>query len=227
MPTIQTDFEWYRDPDGYQIVMSGEPDCPNGLLRHPMGIRVMPSNLREQPLRIVRHGDRTDRYRPLDQFDALYKVFVAVRTPTQLLDFVEKFGPITEGGLDPEIGDPVDFALVHVEAMQEFLSYCADGRSGRAILVETQANPIAEMAVALVFDPISGFPNIRLKPKSLLDAMWLQLGLAASGDAPIRSCRFCGTWFTVGPGTGRRLDAAFCSDKHRITFNSLKRTKGK
>jgi len=34
-------------------------------------------------------------------------------------------------------------------------------------------------------------------------------------------------FFEAGRGTGRRLDAKFCSDEHRIAFNSLKRSREK
>lgn len=36
-------------------------------------------------------------------------------------------------------------------------------------------------------------------------------------------CKLCGGEFYRGIGTDRRGDAVFCSDKHRITFNSLSR----
>jgi hypothetical protein len=37
-------------------------------------------------------------------------------------------------------------------------------------------------------------------------------------------CRHCMEVFTVGPGTGRRMDAIFCSDAHRVRFHSLQRS---
>ena len=44
-------------------------------------------------------------------------------------------------------------------------------------------------------------------------------------DETLRSwCLFCETVFKVGPGSGRRSDAVFCCDQHRIRYNSAKRT---
>ena len=63
-------------------------------------------------------------------------------------------------------------------------------------------------------------------PGDLLGALWWQLFHKLSGEANIRTCLHCGQWFDVGPGTNRRLDAKFCSDKHRVLFNSLQRSKG-
>jgi hypothetical protein len=62
-------------------------------------------------------------------------------------------------------------------------------------------------------------------PGDLREALRLQLFQKLSGEAAIRSCSQCGNWFEVGPGTSRRLDARFCTDKHRVLFNSLKRSK--
>jgi hypothetical protein len=38
-----------------------------------------------------------------------------------------------------------------------------------------------------------------------------------------RQCRQCSKPFPIGPDSGRRKDAAFCSDTCRVRFNSLKR----
>jgi len=60
----------------------------------------------------------------------------------------------------------------------------------------------------------------------LRDALWLQFGQAMMREGQLRLCPHCAHWFETGLGTGRRKDARFCSDEHRVTFNSLKRSKG-
>ena len=64
---------------------------------------------------------------------------------------------------------------------------------------------------------------------SLLNAMWLQLATKISGGAKFHSCELatCGMPFEVGSVFGRRADARFCSDPHRIEFNSRKRQKAR
>jgi hypothetical protein len=62
---------------------------------------------------------------------------------------------------------------------------------------------------------------------NLMNGLWLQLAGDVSGGAAFRSCARCGAVFETGPGTDRRADARFCSDQHRIEFNSRKRTKSK
>jgi hypothetical protein len=63
-----------------------------------------------------------------------------------------------------------------------------------------------------------GKVQLRLTPSSLLSALWYQLGLKLSGDTNVRTCRLCNAIFETGVGTGRRLDAEFCSNKHKVEF---------
>jgi hypothetical protein len=60
---------------------------------------------------------------------------------------------------------------------------------------------------------------------SLMNGLWLQLAGDVSGGAVFRECAKCGGVFETGPGTGRRADSKYCSDRHKIEFNSRKRTK--
>lgn len=60
---------------------------------------------------------------------------------------------------------------------------------------------------------------------SLLDALWLQLAGNISGGAIYRKCARCENMFETGPKTGRRAGSKFCSDTHKIEFNSRKRSK--
>jgi hypothetical protein len=67
--------------------------------------------------------------------------------------------------------------------------------------------------------------RVTFTANSLMDGLWLQLAANISGGAAFRSCARCGELFETGPGTGRRADSRFCSDAHRIEFNSRKRSK--
>jgi hypothetical protein len=63
-----------------------------------------------------------------------------------------------------------------------------------------------------------------LKPTSLMGGMLLQLVSSVGRGAEYRLCKHCGAIFEVGPGAGRRADAKFCSDEHKIVFNSRRRS---
>jgi hypothetical protein len=222
MAAIEIDFEWWKCRTGYELVREAWRGGDDGLVHHPTGIRVLPRHVMEKAAYLVRRPGPLAPYRPLDKFAGLARIFASdVKKPSDVVSFVKRFGPLTREGLHPDMGECIDETIIHAEAMHELLATAAQSKR----LVEMQANPLSNIEAALVLDPLSGRTRLQLKPSSLRDALWLQLAQALSGDAPLRLCAHCGVWFEVGRHTGRRLDAKFCSDEHRITFNSLKRTK--
>jgi hypothetical protein len=219
------DFEWWRDTTGYQLLPDTRPPDPEeALVFHPLGIRIVSGT---KPLRLVRLGGDLVPYRPLDRFGTLFRIFANdVKRPKDVLAFAQKFGSLSVDGLDMNVGESADSTVVHAEGMREFLSFAGGDKQLLARGIGGQINPLGQIDVALVLDPATTRPKLRLSPSSLLDALWLQFGQTLSGDAILRQCQHCGTWFETGAGIGRRADARFCSDKHRIAFNSLKRSKG-
>ena len=245
MAKLHIDFEWWRDPAGYQMgpaesvrhVVYHAPThrrLPNlpvlrgqwGLAYTPLGIRVLHGG-NAKPLHVCRQGGDLTPYRPLDVFDSLFESFAKLRTEDDVLYFVERFGPLTRDGLDTQRGELVDGVLAHADTMRDLFLFSTGDRARRAaVLAGLQVNPFAEMEVTLELDAGSEDLKLRLSPTSLLDALWLQAVQHLSSGATVRQCQHCSQWFEVGPGTGRRADAKFCSDQHRISFNSLKRTTG-
>jgi hypothetical protein len=243
MATLHIDFEWWRDPAGYQtepVAMGTHvayqapkhrrlPDLPMlpeqwGLAYTPLGIRVLHGG-NANPLHVRRRGDVLAPYHPLDVFGSLFEIFARIRTEDDVLHFVEKFGPLTRDGLDAQKGELVDGVLAHADTMRDLFFFSTGDRAHRAKLIaQLQVNPFAELEVTLDLDSGSEDLKLRLRPTSLLDAVWLQAVQHLSSGATLRQCQHCAQWFEVGPGTSRRLDAKFCSDQHRISFNSLKRT---
>src|ERR1700732_2271441 len=112
MAKLHIDFEWWRDRAGYRSgptevsagVVYGAPrhrplprDLPPlpgqwGLAYHPLGIRVLlsPDAGRPKPLYVRRCGGALDPYRPLEAFESLFAMFAKLRTPDDVLHFVEK-----------------------------------------------------------------------------------------------------------------------------------------
>ena len=174
----------------------------------------------------MRRGGALQSYRPLDLYEKLFHQFAALKSPGDVLAFIEKFGPLTKDGLDPKSGELVDGVLAHADAMRELLD-CSSRQSGRRYVLASQTNPMAEIAVTFVMDPDTGTLRWQLLPACLLDALWMQAANALSGGGVLRVCQQCGAFFEAGRGAGRRLDAKFCSDEHRVAFNSLKRSGGK
>ena len=133
------------------------------------------------------------------------------RTEAGVLEFIERFGPLTYNGLRKD-GEVVTAIIDHAIEMSE----AASGRIVAMALNKLKASIVTE----------HNSMRLKVSPECLLDALWLQLAQAKSGGmASFRECLQCRALFATGIGTDRRADAKFCSDECRIKFNSLKRSR--
>jgi hypothetical protein len=204
MTPIIIEFDWVRDPKGYRLE----------------GARST---------RVVRNGKGHtpkdfEHCRPLSSTDSLFRIFVNMATtPAGVLEFVQRYGPLTS-----HEGDDVRLVISNAEHMRQLLLYFS-GNEKRPHLAASrhQATQSATINAQVIWDPATMAPKWELRPNTLLDALWLQLGQALTRGGRISQCQHCGTWFEAGRNTGRRLDAKFCSDEHRTAFNSLKRSREK
>jgi len=197
---LDIDFPWYRHKQGYRI--------KNG--------------------RVVGKGNELESYRPLDDYSTLYKVFAdECRSEKGVLEFIKKFGPL--------LTSPGALIDTHLLGLPAFMSAMGDLVSeviAQANLMKKQLSrrtvpqiPLTSIEAVLI--PHGSTVRLKLQPSRLIDAIWLQMAQANSSGRAVRACQRCGTWFEVGPGSRppRRLDALFCSDQHRIEFNSLARSR--
>jgi hypothetical protein len=175
--------------------------------RWPISRSWMPSPV------IKRAGGRLAEYEPLDKFPLLFTRFASIPKNTQgVLEFINKFGPLTKDGLDPKRGENVEYLLDASRAMEIIMN--ASPKFVGFNLGRLTAR----------FEVVDGDVRLKLDALELLNALWLQCAQHLSIGANLRRCQQCNTWFEVGIGTGRRLDAKFCSDEHRILFNSRRRS---
>jgi hypothetical protein len=70
-----------------------------------------------------------------------------------------------------------------------------------------------------------GRPTLVLRPKNLVDAMYLQLAKFVASDGSLQVCKQCGEWFERGATESRRSIAIFCSEKCKNRFHYLERAK--
>ena len=102
-----------------------------------------------------------------------------------------------------------------------------DRPGGITLLGSSRKAPVELTSVAAIIVPGSSGkrPKLSLEPKTLLDAMYLQLGLFLSTDGSLQSCKQCGKWFERGTTKARRSIAVFCSEKCKNRFHYVERTK--
>jgi hypothetical protein len=228
VPLLNIDFEWWSDEAGYDFVPAEPGWAGLGPLEKLMtSSGMLDGEKGDLPDRIIRRGGKLIPYRPFEKVNGLYRVFANIGTTIDgLLEFIRRFGPLTQGGLDPTIGDEVAVGLNHASTMLELLSCSPEGRVSYLSQFEKGLS-WTRIDAGLVVNPFTGKPQITLKPPWLLHGLWLEFGQALSGEVSIKKCAHCGGWFEVGPGTGRREDAKFCCNDHRVVFNSRKRSKGR
>ena len=196
-------LDWWKDPKGYHL-------AENGLL-------------------VVRNGARRDRLvlcRPLESSQSLFRIFAnEATTPEGVLDFVQRYGPLTTYGNDQ--GDRVGEVIRRAEIMRDTLKWMSAQPRRRMLGEEAFFGAGVQLSARLDWDRGSRRPIWKFHPSTLIDGLWLQFAQSVTRGIQIQTCMHCGNLFETGLGTGRRLDAKFCSDEHRIAFNSLKRSKEK
>lgn len=206
MPAVPIDLEWQRDSRGYCIAT---PE------RREVNPYVITSGLPESD-RIAPVGGEPIAYRPLDQFDRLFTRFSQIKTPAELLMFVQRYGMLTVAWEHRRQGENIDLTLEQARNMR------------RVIATATKFDVMVRVpGISAILAPAGkGKYGFRFSVTNLLCGLWLQAGLAISGDLQFRQCLHCQKLFEVGATSRprRRLDAQYCSPAHQERHKSLRRS---
>ena len=114
---VDFEFQWWRDAKGYELVDTPAPEDTAGALIEmwpshadvlfPLGFPALRGWTDPQPLRpllpyrIIRLGGDLVPYRPLDIIDDIFRAYInLILEPEAILDFVDRYGPLTRGGLN-------------------------------------------------------------------------------------------------------------------------------
>jgi hypothetical protein len=218
MKLPRLNFTSHRDSKGYRIVGKVPPprrrysrdeildERVSDITSGRLGLRADGTSYGEWISgRIVGNGGKM---KPVDlnQWPKAYEDFAELKTPTDLLTFTAKYGPLKRDQ------DAIIFLLDEARQMRE----CMAGKKGE---------PYSRTLTALLYkDRQTGELEIEVTPTSLLDALWLQFQQAQSSDAVFKTCPYCKKSFAAGGNSGRLRNAEFCSPEHRKRFNSLARS---
>ena len=144
------------------------------------------------------------------------------------LGFANKWGYLGLGlfpsdDQSPYGGEALDQWQERIQSMREAIEVWKDNPE---ILLVGGRNEffVSEMRAVLVQSPPDGSLEMRVRPSSLYSAMRLQFGGAVASGSFVRTCDQCGQWFGAG-GSGRRMDARFCSNKCRADYHNAKKRK--
>jgi hypothetical protein len=219
MQRLSIAFEWKKDTKGYRLRL----------------------NERDEPALLIRNGGDLVPYNPLE-ISGLYGRFAEVKDAAALLAFVNTYGPLSKAGLlqapspqprvrnargreikitETDAGENVHEALVHAAWFRNVLSLRPGSVEQKAYIGAPKPLKLAEGR--LVSDT-QGY-RIEYRPKTLIDAMRIQLALMLIDGKGLAYCACCHEPSEAGGNSGKRADAKFCSKEHRIRYNSLKRTR--
>ncbi|MET4451896.1 hypothetical protein ABIB10_001965 [Bradyrhizobium sp. RT3b] len=218
------ELSWRRDSSGYRLQSFGK-----------YGIHVLG------------RGGKMVQCNPLAGGDT-FIAFAKVDTPEKLLQFVELHG-LLEHEKNPQPsrrhwktreligeqveGEEVSDSLEKARHFRELLHWNTSRRRPSEAVISSIEQLLEPEGLGRVYldlgkglDLAGGgsFQPI-FKPDTLLNGMLWQLALAVSGGKHFRACNLCGSLFEVGPGSGRRAHAGYCSPEHRKAFHSRNRSR--
>jgi hypothetical protein len=122
-------------------------------------------------------------------------------------------------------GEDVDEHLASARQFSNFIRWMnRRGSAGEALSEWIDDNLLSSSLASAQITFGRKLFQIALTAHTLMDGLRLQLVASVTGTK-YNTCRRCGSLFEVGPGTGRRSDSKYCSDEHRIDYNSHARTK--
>ena len=226
MGLLDLGFEWPVDDGGCEIAPAEEPPPYSG------GSWLLHEG---KPERIVWKGGRVRWARPLEFNPMLYLHFALLDgRPETCAEFASRFGLL---GLRLGLGQARDRKELLAELGDKSISEWRTAIKGMLHAVGLwETNPqyliygrhqfhVTRLDAVLVPAPPDGKLALRIRPRSLLGAMYLQFGQAVSSGLDIKTCEQCGKLFESG-GTQRRRDARFCSDSFAAspTANERKRS---
>ena len=172
---------------------------------------------------LLAHSCVTESYRPLDQFTGLFMEFSETPpTPEGVLGFANKYGLVRRK--PPILNKDIPFAVqirkefyFDIQRMHDTVSCWRSCEEAGDLnpLVEHWSDYSSQAQLMFIRVPGRPRPSLVLEPQSLIDGMFLQLALAISGNAQLKRCAVCPTWFAYGTATGRRKSAHYCSDRCR------------
>jgi hypothetical protein len=192
------DFSWSRAPKGYYRLWNDD-----------------------DVQRVIWYG-AAETYKPLDGRENPLGQFASLENPEGVLDFIRKFGPLTPEGMDDSKGENVESVLQQARLVSKLLRAAGHKHSP----LDLPEKPTAIGLTIRIGESGPEEPFVKLEPRTLLDAIWLQLAHVLTGDGEIRHCLHCGVGFAAGGQSGRRQDAKFCSDEHRVAYNNQRRIVG-
>lgn len=224
-------FEWEKDLAGYSIAIKREDyewlKMAGRGVREVFedGIRSGKVDFDEEPI-LVPVGGEVLRYRPFELGSAIFREFAATpETQDGIMAFAAKYGRLGSSFFTSESVHYWCSKIHDLAAAVDTWDECIEKGDLTPFARVFNTYDLGQVTIKFGATRFGERPRLRLEPASLLDAMWIQFGQMADGEAQLKLCDWCPTWFAIGTGTGRRSTARFCSDTCRKASNRHEKEK--
>ncbi len=214
------DFVWYKDRRGYSLDYLEADELRNYLAdlnQHMYPAEEIAPDI-DSAWIIRRKGGPTEEIKPL-KYSTLYLRLTNANTPEKLREFIENFGLLASPHwYDFVYVSKLEFGrdhmqeIIHADASER--RYLLEGIHDAHISIPGGSilSSAGQIETSLEFDHADRL-RVRLRPRDLFSAIFLQFAFDVEAGAQIRSCPQCGDDFGVGPNTNHSKKAIFCSAK--------------
>ena len=206
-----------------RLIKRYESDLVSGMRKSPLGPppRLRMPKLVDRKTFLVPKSDSVTQYKPFELNRAIFMDFANTpESPEGKKAFFDRYGAV----LNPSLSATDVEDKQYLKTLRNFREAVSEWQAAKQSgnyqpVIDRFTSPRGIRTANLVLDvtlkmvPGIELPVLRLEPRSLADAMVVQLAKAISGDFDIRQCASCPSWFVYGTGTGRRSSGMYCSDR--------------
>jgi hypothetical protein len=199
-------LEWATAFDGYRIERA--PPMDDGLRD-----TLVANAADHDPFRVVAKNKRFERYPVEGTSNEVFMDFANTPlTPEGVLAFAERWGlpasPTGPAWLDGDFYSPI----------RSLRDVIALANNGDPLELERCMKKTNVGVCSVLFSRLPGdsSPRVFMQPKNLLAFMHLEFMQTLAGSAYFRPCAYCGSFFTIGAGTGKRKTRRYCSEYCRV-----------
>lgn len=195
-------LEWWRCPDGLELVDRGPGPAGGTVLTGPSGgLWVWPRSERKVPV----------SYAHVDLENPIVLHFINAKDQDEWIRFLNRFGLLEAGYGADSLRSVADLHERLLTSVRDGLTGDAKTRSAavNALLRDVWLSPTLDSSA-------SGAQQLSLTARNLRQFMCLEVAMASANNAEVTSCENCSRLFFTGPLTGRRSHAKYCSDRCRV-----------
>jgi hypothetical protein len=173
---------------------------------------------------IVQRDDVAEPIRPLEIHPSLHLDFAQLDgSPESCLGFVRKWGLLEVPQAHAGAKETIGLWRGRIEEMKQSAGGLRRAFAARHPIIQTYGAAIAPVDLKVIAGKPDGRPVLAFAPRTLRDAMRIQLAQSIVSGNSLHTCLQCGRWFERTEAKGRV--AKFCSSEHRFQYHNERRSK--